>query len=57
MNDSDRPSESQKAIEENLRKVYQETVEESIPDRFLTLLQRLRDGEKAPGETEIEEVR
>lgn len=57
MNDSDRPSDSRKAIDESLKRVYQETIEENIPDRFLALLQRLRDGETTPGEAEIEEVR
>ena len=29
-------------IEENLRKVYQRTVEEDVPDRFKDLLSRLK---------------
>ena len=29
-------------IDENLRHVYQETVEQNIPDRFLVLLDQLR---------------
>ncbi|SFR08665.1 NepR family anti-sigma factor [Poseidonocella sedimentorum] len=29
-------------IEENLRKVYQKTLEEDIPDRFLDLLDQLK---------------
>ncbi|WP_238364483.1 NepR family anti-sigma factor [Mesobacterium pallidum] len=35
-------------IEENLRKVYQRTVEEDVPDRFKDLLSRLKamDGEQ-----------
>lgn len=30
-------------IEENLRKVYQKTLEEKVPDRFLDLLAQLKD--------------
>jgi hypothetical protein len=37
-------------IDENLRRVYQEAVDEGIPDRFKSLLEQLkkqdRDGEK-----------
>ena len=29
-------------IDENLRRVYEETLEEKIPDRFLALLEQLR---------------
>lgn len=29
-------------IEENLRKVYQKTLEEQVPDRFMDLLEKLR---------------
>ena len=43
MKKSDKPNESQKAIDESLKKVYQETLDEDIPDRFMSLLQRLRD--------------
>lgn len=38
------------SIDENLRRVYQDALEEDIPDRFLTLLEQLRAQEKkAPG--------
>ncbi len=30
-------------IDENLRKVYQRTVEEDVPDKFLDLLKQLKD--------------
>lgn len=33
---------SHQAIDDGLKKVYQEALEEEIPDRFVTLLQRLR---------------
>nr|WP_118133079.1 NepR family anti-sigma factor [Oceanicella sp. SM1341] len=32
-------------IEENLRKVYNETVSEALPDRFADLLAQLKTGE------------
>ncbi|MGO4915199.1 NepR family anti-sigma factor [Pseudogemmobacter sp. W21_MBD1_M6] len=37
----------QRQIDENLRKVYQEKVEEALPDRFQKLLQQLKEQEKA----------
>lgn len=37
----------QRQIDENLRRVYQQTVEEQVPDRLLELLSKLRDQEKA----------
>lgn len=33
-------------IEENLKRVYQATLTEEVPDRFLQLLAQLRDKEK-----------
>ncbi|PTW50647.1 MULTISPECIES: NepR family anti-sigma factor [Rhodovulum] len=36
----------QEQIDENLRRVYAQAVEEQVPDRFLKLLEQLRgDGE------------
>ncbi len=29
-------------IDENLRRVYEETLEEKVPDRFVALLEQLR---------------
>lgn len=46
-------SNLRKQIDENLRRVYQESVEEEVPDRFVDLLKRLKEkqggghGEKA----------
>ena len=34
-------------IDENLRKVYEEAVENDIPDRFQQLLQRLKEQDKS----------
>ncbi|MDP0928126.1 MULTISPECIES: NepR family anti-sigma factor [Paracoccus] len=35
----------EKQIDENLRRVYEEDSTEQIPDRFLELLQKLREQE------------
>lgn len=43
--DRDRPNAN--SIDENLRKVYEETIQEGIPDRFKNLLEQLREQEKA----------
>jgi hypothetical protein len=43
MMDQDGPKTSlEEQIEENLRKVYQKTLEEQVPDRFMDLLEKLR---------------
>lgn len=38
-------SNLERQIEENLRRVYQKTVEEDVPDRFRNLLEQLREQE------------
>lgn len=38
------------SIEENLRKVYQELMEEEVPDRFKQLLAQLKDAQNAPAD-------
>lgn len=35
----------EKQIDENLKRVYQQDTPEEVPDRFLALLQQLRDQE------------
>lgn len=35
----------QKQIDENLRRVYEEDTTEAVPERFLELLQKLREQE------------
>ncbi len=35
----------EKQIDENLRKVYEQESSQDVPDRFLSLLQRLREQE------------
>ncbi|MEM5477907.1 NepR family anti-sigma factor [Pacificibacter sp. AS14] len=36
-------------IEENLRKVYQKTLNEQVPDRFMDLLEKLRQQDEKHG--------
>ncbi len=44
----DQPRSSlERQIEENLRKVYQKTVEEEVPDRFADLLRKLKEQDGA----------
>jgi hypothetical protein len=37
--------EQERFIDENLRRVYEETVEEGIPDKFKDLLNKLKEQE------------
>lgn len=41
----DKSEGSQDYIDENLKRVFQETLDEDIPDRFRNLLDKLRDRE------------
>lgn len=41
-----RRAEIEKQIDENLRRVYEEDVKDDIPDRFVALLEQLRQQEK-----------
>lgn len=50
MGQGDSDGKSQKLIEDNLRRVYQQTLEEDVPDRFKDLLSRLKD-RKTPDAT------
>jgi hypothetical protein len=45
---SDGKKRSQKEIDESLKRVYQDMIEDEVPDRFKDLLRQLReqDGEK-----------
>ncbi|MGH1454512.1 MAG: NepR family anti-sigma factor [Paracoccaceae bacterium] len=40
-------SSLERQIDENLRKVYQRTVEEDVPDKFMDLLKQLKDQDSA----------
>ncbi|MGB5556519.1 MAG: NepR family anti-sigma factor [Paracoccaceae bacterium] len=37
----------ERQIEENLKKVYQKTVEEDVPDRFTDLLKQLKEQDES----------
>ncbi|WP_417253770.1 NepR family anti-sigma factor [Celeribacter sp.] len=43
MAQNEQKHELNEQIEENLRRVYQKTLEEEIPDRFLSLLEQLKE--------------
>ncbi len=45
MKQSNETANLQAQIDENLRKVYQEALEEKIPDKFKVLLEQLRQKE------------
>lgn len=45
MTDSDGKGKSQRLIEDNLKRVYQQTLDEEMPDRFKDLLARLKDSD------------
>ncbi|WP_341368708.1 NepR family anti-sigma factor [Yoonia sp. BS5-3] len=38
----------EREIDENLRRAYQRILEQEVPDRFLELLDRLKDQEQGP---------
>jgi len=44
--------ERERFIDENLRRVYEETVEEGIPDKFKDLLNKLKEQDKNSGSSE-----
>ena len=44
-----RKSRLTQQIDENLRRVYSETAQEPVPDRFAELLEKLRQQEKSEG--------
>ncbi|MEJ6389463.1 NepR family anti-sigma factor [Gymnodinialimonas ulvae] len=43
---STRPKAIDRQIDENLRRVYDETLNEALPDRFTDLLTQLKSGKK-----------
>lgn len=45
----DNKNEQERIIDENLRRVYNETLEEGIPDRFKELLNQLKNQEAEQG--------
>jgi len=44
--------EKERFIDENLRRVYDETMDEGIPDKFKDLLNKLKEQEKSGGKSE-----
>ena len=44
--DNRRRAEIEKQIDENLRRVYEQEAANDIPDRFVALLQQLREQDK-----------
>jgi hypothetical protein len=44
-----RPNDQERVIEENLRRVFEETLDEGIPDRFKLLLNQLKQQEIEQG--------
>ncbi|WP_025051888.1 NepR family anti-sigma factor [Sulfitobacter noctilucae] len=43
-----RKDERERAIDENLKRVFDQTLEEGIPDRFKNLLNQLKQQESSP---------
>lgn len=41
--------ERERVIDDNLKRVYEETLEEGIPDRFKDLLQKLKEQDAEKG--------
>ncbi|WP_083445008.1 NepR family anti-sigma factor [Pseudorhodobacter aquimaris] len=46
MPDSEPKAKLRQQIDQNLKRVYQEALEEDVPDRFKDLLLKLRDKDK-----------
>ncbi|WP_172839472.1 NepR family anti-sigma factor [Sulfitobacter alexandrii] len=46
---SDKNEDRESVIDENLKKVFNETLEEGIPDRFKDLLSKLKQQESQSG--------
>jgi hypothetical protein len=49
MGQSGKSIKRESVIDENLKKVYEETLQEGVPDRFLVLLDALKKQETAQG--------
>lgn len=43
---------SEGVIDENLRRVYEEAIEEGVPDRFKSLLEQLKQQDNEQGKSE-----
>jgi hypothetical protein len=51
MAENDPKAKVRQQIDHNLKRVYQETLEEEVPDRFKALLAQLREKDVAKGGT------
>ena len=45
-------NDREKAIDDNLKRVFEQTLDEGIPDRFKDLLNQLKEQDKQKGESE-----
>lgn len=45
MTNNNQPKPNDRVIDDNLRRVYQEAIEEGVPDRFKSLLDQLKQQE------------
>ena len=52
MTDRKSQEELERQIDENLRRVFNDQVQEELPDRFTRLLAQLKAGERPEGEPE-----
>ncbi len=50
MNKNQENRNVQEQIDENLRMVYQKTLQEQVPDRLMSLLQQLREQDSRDGQ-------
>jgi len=50
MADDKKKAVREKAIDENLKRVFQPTLEEEVPDRFKNLLAQLKDKDRTRGD-------
>ncbi len=48
MSSEEKSAKLQNQIDENLKRVYQEALQEQVPDRFTELLAQLRQKEQRP---------
>lgn len=49
MSGQNKSKQHEEVIDENLRRVYQESVDEGIPDRFKSLLEQLKQQDSEQG--------
>lgn len=52
MSRQDQNKDREQVIDENLRRVFQESVDEGIPDRFMSLLEQLKKQDNGSSKSE-----